>query len=64
MRWLWFANIPVEHGACLQSVNMGLPQGSNGVLDINRKDFASGILWVIEELFTYVGQWRYFVSDA
>jgi len=52
MSWLWFANIPVEHGACLQSVNMGLPQGSNGVLDINRQDFASGTLGVIEELCT------------
>jgi hypothetical protein len=40
------------------------PQGSDGVLDINRKAFTLGTLWVIEELFTYVGQWRYFVGDA
>jgi hypothetical protein len=40
------------------------PQGSDGVFDINRKDCASGTLEVIEELFTYVGQWRDFVGDA
>jgi hypothetical protein len=50
--WGIYAPNPVEHGACSQAVNIGLPQGSDGVRDINRQDFASGTLWVIEELFT------------
>jgi hypothetical protein len=64
MSWFWYANIPVEQVACSPSVNMGLPQGSDGVLDSNRKDFALGTLGGIEELSTYVEQWRYFVGEA
>ena len=64
MSWPWFANIPVEHVTRSRSVNIGLPQDTYGVLDINRKDFELGTLWVIEELFTDVGQWRHFAGDA